>query len=172
MWLALVAACDGAEAAGTEEELRRADDFRSERVSRGLDTAENLLRTRGFAPEGEEWRGFLIDQGSEVTEASLRGGGCYVVVTAGSASLRELDLRLFDGDGSEVAHDAHTGAGAALHYCPPHGGTRYVAALATAGTGLFGVRRYVGPSGLDVRIDDLFRAWAPAPREPRPPEEP
>src|SRR5690606_3345318 len=130
--LALVGACDDAEAAESPD-VRRADEFRSDRVDQALEAAGRVLQTRGFSPEGDPWRGFLVDQGSQVSEASLRGGRCYTVIAAGSASLRELDLRLFDGEGTEVAKDAHTGPGAALRYCPPHGGTHYLATLATAG---------------------------------------
>ncbi len=169
--LALVAACEDAEAADSPE-VRRADEFRSDRVDEALDAAGRVLQTRGFSPEGEPRRGFLVDQGSAVGEASLRGGSCYAVIAAGSASLRELDLRLFDGEGTEVAKDAHTGPGAALRYCPPHGGTHYVAALATAGTGLYGLRRFAGPTGLDVRVDDLFRDLAPPLEGRADPEQP
>ncbi len=91
----------------------------------------------------------------------MHGGSCYLVVAAATDALRELDLRLFDSDGGEVAQDAQRGPGAALLYCPPHSGTYYVAALATQGTGLFGVRRFVGPTGLDVRLDNLFGAHEP-----------
>jgi len=149
---------------------RRADEFRSEGVAETLERAGTVLQTRGFSPDGDPWRGFLVDQGSQVTEVSLSTGSCYVVIAAGSTSLRELDLRLFDGDGTEVAQDAQTGPGTALRYCPPHSGTHYVAALATAGTGLFGVRRFVGPTGLEVRTDDLFRAAGAD--EPSAPERP
>ena len=152
----LAVGCADAEPAGTQP-IRRAEEFRSEHVAGRLEVAENLLKTRGFTPEGEEWRGFLVDQGSEVTEASLRGGSCYVVIATGSSSLQELNVRVFDSDGTQVARDGQAGPNAALRYCPPHGGAHYVAALATAGTGLFGVRRYVGPAGLAVRVDDLFR---------------
>lgn len=160
--------CDPAEAEEPEPP-RRADEFRSDNVTEALDRAGTILQTRGLSPEGDPWRGFLVDQGSEVTEVSLSAGSCYVVVAAGSTSLRELDLRLFDGDGTEVAQDGQVGPGTALRYCPPHSGTHYVAALATAGTGLFGVRRYQGPTGLEVRTDDLFRsagAEQPAPERP------
>ena len=155
LWLVALGCAD--EEPAEAEPIRQADEFRSEQVRGRLEVAENLLKTRGFTPDGEEWRGFLVDQGSEVNEASLRGGSCYVVTATGSASLRELDIRLFDSDGTEVARDGQPGPGAAVRYCPPHGGTHYVATLATAGTGLFGVRRYVGPAGLTVRVDDLFR---------------
>lgn len=151
--------------------MRRADEFRSQTVSAALDGAGRVLQTRGLSPEGDEWRGFLVDQGSQVSEVSLRAGSCYVVIAAGSSSLAEMDLRLFASDGTEVAQDAQDaqdaegGSGAAVAYCPPHAGTHYVVALATAGTGLFGVRRYAGPTGLDVRVDDLFRRPASRPRE-------
>lgn len=152
----LAAGCADPEPAEPQP-IRRADDFRSEHAAGRLEVAGNLLRTRGFSPDGEEWRGFLVDQGSAVTEASFDGGRCYVVIATGSASLRELDVRVYDSDGTEVARDGRAGPGAAVRYCPPHGGTHYVAAFATAGTGLFGVRRFRGPAGLEVRVDDLFR---------------
>jgi hypothetical protein len=166
--LALCLCCGGCgvEAAAAEptDELRPAAEFRSEHVRTILDAAEQTVQTRGFASDGDAWRGFLVEQGSEADEASMRAGTCYLILGAGSDALRELDLRVFDSDGTEVARDAEQGAGAALLYCPPHAGTYYIAALATAGTGLFGVRRYQGPTGLDVRLDDLFRD--PAQTEP------
>lgn len=163
-----LAACDPAEAEEAPP-IQQADEFRSEHVGEILQGAGTALQTRGLGPEGAPWRGFLVDQGSEVTEVSLATGNCYVIIGAGSASLQELDLRLFDGAGTKVAQDVHTGPGAALRYCPPNSGTHYVAALATSGSGLFGVQRYVGPRGLEVRTDDLFRgpgAEPPAPERP------
>jgi hypothetical protein len=159
----LVAACDdGASAEESAPDPPRAAEFRSEQVRTVIEAAEQTIRTRGFASDGEEQRGFLVAQGSAVHEAPLRAGSCYVILGAGSEALRELDLRIFDSDGTEVAQDAQRGAGAALFYCPPHAGTHYVAALATAGTGLYAVRRYAGPTGLEVRLDDLFREVSPA----------
>lgn len=165
------AGCDGDVAAeGPVEAPRHAAEFRSEQVRTVLDAAGQAIQTRGFASADDEWRGFLVEQGSAADEAALRGGTCYVFLGAGSDALRELDLRVFDSDGSEVSQDAQHGPGAALQYCPPHAGTYYVAALATSGTGLFAVRRYQGPTGLDLRLDDLFRdgpgAEPPAPERP------
>jgi len=163
----MLMACDGgvsAEEGAPETHL--AAEFRSEHVRTVLDAAEQTVQTRGFSSDGEEWRGFLVEQGSAADEASLRAGTCYVILGAGSDALRELDLRVFDSDGTEVARDAQNGPGAALLYCPPHAGTYYTAALATSGTGLFAVRRYAGPTGLDVRLDDLFREAPVAAPEP------
>lgn len=162
--LVLGLACDGdVSAEQPEEEPRVAAEFRSEHVRTILGAAEQTVQTRGFSSDGDEWRGFLVEQGSAADEAPLRADTCYVILGAGSEALRELDLRVFDSDGTEVARDGQNGPGAALHYCPPHTGTHYTAALATAGTGLFAVRRYAGPTGLDVRLDDLFRDPASAP---------
>ncbi len=172
--LSVVPACDGGVSADEpSEQPRPAAEFRSEHVRTILGAAEQTVQTRGFSGDGDEWRGFLVEQGSAADEAQLRADTCYVIVAAGSEALRELDLRLYDSDGTEVARDTQNGPGAALHYCPPHAGTHYTAALATAGTGLFAVRRYAGPTGLDIRLDDLFRE-PPAPAEgsaPLPPRE-
>jgi hypothetical protein len=174
--LLLLAACDGdVSAEQPEDQPRPAAEFRSAHVRTILEAAEQTVQTRGFSSDGDEWRGFLVEQGSAADEAQLRADTCYVVVAAGSEALGELDLRVYDSDGTEVARDTQNGPGAALHYCPPHAGTHYTAALATAGTGLFAVRRYAGPTGLDIRLDDLFRepvvtpeGTAPTPVRERP----
>lgn len=155
-------ACDGmpgAEQAEADEPAQAqgwAKRFVSDRVDAVLDAGERVLRTRGFEDEGGQWRGFLVAHGSEVRTATMHSGACYAISAAGSTALEELDLRVFDGDGGEVARDRMTGSEAALHYCPPQSGTFYVAVRAADGSGLFGVRRYTGPTGLGVRLDDLF----------------
>jgi hypothetical protein len=157
-----VAGCFGAEA---EERapVRRAADFRSDAVGRVLDEAGRAVRTRGFAADGEEWRGFVVEHSTEVHDVSLRTGSCYVVIGAGSAALSELDLRVHDGEGGDVSRDAIPGGAAALRFCPPRTGTYYVSVRAGTGSGLFAVRRFRGPSGLPVQLDELF---APPGAEP------
>lgn len=155
--LALATACDEPAEAASAPEERRAAEFRSERVAAALDVADARVRTRGFtADSDEDFRGFLTERASTTDEAPMRSGNCYVVLGAGTPALRELDLRIFDSDGAEVAHDANTGRVAAAQYCPAQSGMYYLAAQATAGAGLFAVRRFRGPTGLDVRLDDLF----------------
>jgi hypothetical protein len=160
--VALAACGNDATAAEQEPRPRRAEEFHSIEVEAVLEAVEHTVRTRGFSADGDEWRGFLVDQASAVSDAPMHGGSCYLVIGTATEALEELDLRLFDSDGSEVAQDSQRGGGAALLYCPPHSGTYYVAALATEGSGLFGVRRFVGPTGLDVRLDDLFAERPPA----------
>jgi hypothetical protein len=161
LMLGPLGACDDEIVAEPAPSPRRASEYRSERLVPVLEAADEHVRTRGFAPEGDEWRGFLVDQGSAVDEVALEAGACYVWIGAASTALVELSLRTYDSDGAEVAQDAHPGATAALHFCPAHAGTYYVGALATRGTGLFAVRRYAGPTGLDLQLDDLFGGVPP-----------
>lgn len=150
-----IAGCTGAEA-DEHPVARRAADYRSDAVAATLDAAGRTVRTRGLEPDGDEWRGFVVDQATEVSEVSLRGGSCYVVLAAGSSALGELDLRVFDGEGDDVARDALAGGAAAVRFCPARTGTYYVALRSAAGSGLFAVRRFRGPAGLPMRLDDLF----------------
>ncbi|HEY8431991.1 MAG TPA: hypothetical protein VIL20_26620 [Sandaracinaceae bacterium] len=160
--LAAVAGCAQASGDAPEPPEPRAAEFRSRTVQQAMDSAATLVRTRGFAGIGEEWRGFLVDHASDVRELPMRSGTCYVLLGAGSSAMRELNLRVFDSDGAEIVQDATNGPLAALHFCPSQSGTYYVAVHASAGSGLFEVRTFRGPTGLEVRIDDIFREVAPA----------
>ncbi|GAB5548536.1 MAG: hypothetical protein RLO52_31215 [Sandaracinaceae bacterium] len=164
----LLTACDGeaalADPAGAPAEgpgdTPRAADYRSPRVQQAMESASDVVQTRGFSALGEPWRGFLVDQAADVREQPMRAGTCYLVLGAGSSALRELNLRVFDSDGGEVVQDAMDGASAALRFCPSQSGTYFVAVRAAAGSGLFEVRIFRGPTGLEVRMDDLFRDGA------------
>ena len=166
--LALAASAIGCDGAGAPDAgVPRAEEFRSERVEAMLEGASRVVRTRGFASEGvswpglaegaDVWRGFLLEQGSEVRAIAMRSGSCYVVVAVGSSALRELDLRVFDGDGAEVARDAEPGPAAALRFCPAQSGGYFVAPRAAAGSGLFAVRAFRGPAGLEWSVSDAVR---------------
>lgn len=159
--LSSFSACDsGAEEV---EEGPRAAEFRSARIEEALDGASEVVQTRGFSPLDGVSRGFLVENGTDVREESMRSGTCYVVLAAASAEMRELDVRIYDSGGVEVVGDASEGAQAALRFCPSQSGTYFVAVRAAAGAGLFGVRTFRGPTGLEIRTDDLFREVAPEP---------
>lgn len=143
-----------------------AADYRSSQVERAMREASEVLRTRGFAEMGTPRRGFLVEQAADVSEQAMRAGTCYVLLAAASTAMRELTIRVFDSDGGEVVQDTTTGPRAALRYCPAQSGTHFATAEASAGTGLFELRWFRGPTGLEIRIDDLFRT-APEPREAR-----
>lgn len=139
------------------EQAPRAAEFRSARVHEAVEAASDIVQTRGFSAVGESWRGFLVDHDSDVRAQSMRAGTCYLALASASSAMRELNLRVFDSDGGEVVQDGTDGAIAALRFCPAQSGTYYLAVHASAGSGLFEVRTFRGPTGLEVRIDDLFR---------------
>ncbi|MFW5925501.1 MAG: hypothetical protein ACOCV4_04995 [Myxococcota bacterium] len=176
LWTLLLWASFGCEVTETDEApadrrppARRAEQFRSSPVDRALEAAAEVVRTRGFAKEGDDERGFVVHRETEVMELPMKSGTCYVVLAVGSSALRELDLRVFDSDGGEVARDAHQGSRAAVHHCPPQSGLHYLGVRAVKGNGLYAVRRFRGPTGLDVRVDDLFpEPVAPAEETERP----
>ncbi len=138
-----------------------ASEFRSSRVQSAMDAASALVRTRGFAVVESDWRGFLVEHSSDVREVPMRSGTCYVAIAAASSGVRDLSLRVFDSDGGQVVSDGATGPLAALRFCPSQSGTYYVAVVASAGSGLFEVRTFRGPTGLEIRMDDVFREVAP-----------
>ncbi len=147
---ALLLGCTGAEA---EEPVRRAAEFRSDIVEEQLDTNSDLIRARGFADQAETaWRGFLVDGGAAVDQARFRSGNCYVVLAAASEGIEALRVGVYDSDGTEVARSEEQRR--ALRYCPPQTGTYFVA-VRVNGSGLFAVRRFEGPTGLDIVLDDL-----------------
>lgn len=157
-------ACDtsSAHGRGAAHEAPRAAELRSAVVRTAIDAATRALRTRGYAPTGEERRGFLLERASLVEEVPMRSGTCYVAIGAASSALTSLELAVHDSDGARVAEeDGHVGARAALRFCPPSSGTYYLAARSIAGNGIVALRVFDGPSGLDVRVDDLFGPLEP-----------
>lgn len=159
--LALVSGCSGFGESPSGEDSLPAAEYRSASVDEGLDATLRAAQTRGFSPDGDVTRGFLLEGSVDVHEVALAAGSCYAVLAAGSTGLREIDLALYLADGSEGARDGATGRSAALLYCPVHGGTYYLTLRASAGNGLFGVRVANGPTGLDVTATDLLPAPSP-----------
>jgi hypothetical protein len=147
----------------------RALEFRSPRVEATLEAASRLVRTRGFASERDPWRGFLLEQASDVRSVSMRTGNCYVIIGVGSTALRELELRMFDSDGAEVARDGEHGPIAAVRFCPAQNGTYFVASRASAGSGLYAARDFRGPTGLAFPLEDVLQAISPIPAAERDP---
>jgi hypothetical protein len=154
--LAMLGCTLGETDASESSEPSPAIEYRSETVDEGLDATLRAAQTRGFSPDEDAFRGFVVEGSVQVHEVSLSAGSCYAVLAAGSTGLREVDLALFLADGSEGARDTTTGRSAALLYCPVHAGTYYVTVRASAGSGLYGIRVAHGPTGLDVTAADLL----------------
>lgn len=140
----------------TDPTAPRAAEYRSARVDEALEAASEVVRTRGFSTLDDAFRGFVVEHTADVREQLMRSGTCYVVLAAASAAMRELDVRIYDSDGVEVVQDMNDGPLAALRFCPAQSGTYYVTIRASAGSGLYAVNTFRGPTGLDIRTDDLF----------------
>ncbi len=161
LWIPFLAAfglgCAEPEPAAVEPELVSAADYRSGTVDTALEAAMRAARTRGYSATGVPFRGFAVEQAASVEELTLERGSCYALISAASGGVRNLDLELFDADGREAAHDVTSGPSSALVFCPVASGTFYAVVRATAGSGLFGVRLFRGPTGLDVSPSDLIQ---------------
>ena len=114
----LAGACEEQRVEAAPSDEPRAAEFRSPSVTRAVDAASEVVQTRGFAAQNDDARGFLVEHATEARETPMRSGTCYVAVAAGSAAMRELDLRIYDADGLEVASDTNDGPRAALLFCP------------------------------------------------------
>ena len=148
-WMMLLV-CACRQPAEPGEEIR-AEEFASDELEGRLDSASDQVTARGFTMVEDMWRGFLIDRGTSVHEVELRSGRCHVFVAVGSEAIESFDITVFDSDGSE----AHQSDGVnAIRFCAPQSGVYFVT-LSPTGSGLFSVRLFSGPPGLDARLDDL-----------------
>lgn len=116
----------------------------------------SAIEQRGFAPTGEPARAFLVESGSLVEEVTLASGRCQVFVALGSQALREIALGVYDSGGTELAAARAAGPSVALRHCADLPGTHYVAVEAVAGDGLVTARRFEGPSGIAIDLEELF----------------
>jgi hypothetical protein len=131
--------------------------FRSVAVETAARAAVRVLRTRGYEELGDPHRGFLVEGATLTLEAALRSDSCYVALLTSSEALIAATLTLHDSEGTAVARSGGVPAGdVALRLCPTHSGTYYLGVRADAGSGLVRVDLLSGPTGLDVRLDDLF----------------
>jgi hypothetical protein len=150
-------ACEERETIAADEVAPAAGAFRSVAVEESAAAATRTLRTRGYEEVGEPRRAFLVEGAALTLETSLRSGSCYVALLASSDALTAATLTLHEGDGAAVARSSGVPSGdVALRFCPAHTGTYYLGVRADAGSGLVHVALLSGPSGLDVRLDDLF----------------
>ena len=134
----------------------RADEYQSPFLAAELERITRDLSTRGFTRDGAENRGFLAAPSTVAREQALHAGGCYVAVIVGTKAIGELDARMFDINGAEVATSNLEGPHATFDYCPSQSGTYYVTVRAKQGAGLYEMRLFHGPSGVESRSEDLF----------------
>ncbi len=152
--------CPACASPASSTEVERPPVVETELVSPALEAkmamVAGAIEQRGFASAAEPARAFLVEQGALVEPTSLPTGRCQVFVALGSQALRELSLAVFDSGGTELASASSPSPSVALRFCPDLPGTHYVAVRALAGDGLVSERRFEGPSGIAIDLDDLF----------------
>ena len=78
-------------------------------VQQSLDRSARLLRERGYAPAGREYRGLLSTEESERFEVPVNAGGEYVIVGVCDDDCTGLHLVVSNPTGYEI--DAARGSG-------------------------------------------------------------
>jgi hypothetical protein len=155
-----LAACSSWPASSREPEpAAPAQEPQEELVSPVLEarmtSAAAEIEERGFARAGAPFRAFLVERNSMVQSVALPSGRCQVFVALGSTALQAIELGVFESGGTEVASARGT-TSAALRYCPTLPGVHYVAIQARSGDGLIVARRFEGPNGIEIQLDELF----------------
>lgn len=90
-------------------------------------------------------RGELTTSLSRDFEVAAEAGHCYVVLAAGVPSVRELDLKVFDALGNELARDAERDAFPRARFCPTIAGRFRVNVRMFQGYGPYGVQVFQVP---------------------------
>lgn len=81
----------------------------------------------------------------------LPDGGCSLFLAAGSSSVEDVDLFVYEDDGSVLASDESPRAAAGVVVCPPHPSRAYAFARLASGHGLFSIAQLdVPPSKADA----------------------
>ncbi len=86
----------------------------------------------------EPLAGALVSEGEQLGRfVELPTERCIAVFARTGASVRDVDLFVFDDSGDVLAADEAPNSAAAVMVCPPHPKRVYVAARVVSGTGLF-----------------------------------
>ena len=102
------------------------------------------LRERGLHAEGEPEVARVPQGGRLRLSAQLRPGECYVAAAAGSTSVRDVDLFLFDDAGAELARDLDVDRQARVEYCPEQQMDVRVEAQVFEGAGTVAIQLFGG----------------------------
>lgn len=118
---------------------------RSPRVDLGRDpagvSAEDALARasarlgEGYTPVGTVQHGVLERRQSLSRQVTLEEGRCYVILGAGSETVDDLDLRVYDAERRPVGNDLATDAHPAVRLCPDQSGPHTVEVVMYAGSG-------------------------------------
>ncbi len=120
LWLALLAGCPRED---DEAPVPRAASDEGtgplDALSRRFGRLRARLRERGYGEATSLRRVFVLEGEALAFPLDLSSRRCTTIVALGGGGLRDLDLRLFDGEGEQVGADADRGEGTLVYACPP-----------------------------------------------------
>jgi hypothetical protein len=105
-----------------------------------LALAARDLEAVGYRRTRDDLSGSLAQGRAEARDVDLAAGACYALVAAGDGGVRDLDLRLVDRQGAEIARDMATDPRALLRVCPGASGTFRLEVRMFDGNGRWAVR--------------------------------
>ncbi len=95
---------------------------------------------QGRQPVSQLFRGNLGTQQTQDFSVTITSGHCYTLIGVGTASVTDLDLFLFDQNGTQVAQDQATDNFPIVSACPSLSGAYRVQAKMFTGSGEFGIQ--------------------------------
>ncbi|MBK6534385.1 MAG: hypothetical protein IPF99_33925 [Deltaproteobacteria bacterium] len=108
---------------------------------------------QGMAPVMPLTRGTLAQHSNQDYQVTITPGRCYKIIGVGGVGVRDLDLKLFDPNGTMVDQDIATdnypviGLNQQRPLCPQTGGSYRLRVEMYQGTGEFGVQVFGGMPG-------------------------
>ncbi len=104
----------------------------------------NAMQAMGMSRVGAISEGSLPEGAEARIESDLRGGECYTFVALGDDRVRDVNLRVVDEAGEEIARDTTYDRHAAAQVCPDESGTYQVVVRMASGQGGYTVTSWSG----------------------------
>jgi hypothetical protein len=101
--------------------------------------AQELLDI-GYVSYGESGGGTLLEGTVAAHAVNLSAGSCYALLASGGPGVRDLDLRLLDPAGGELARDTATDPSPLLRVCPEVSGAFRLEVRMFSGSGPYAYR--------------------------------
>ncbi|MFW6087919.1 MAG: PPC domain-containing protein, partial [Myxococcota bacterium] len=109
-----------------------------------FDAVHNALIAAGMSQSGPTQRGSLDEGAQRRLQVRFEGGLCHTLVVLGSGTVRDVNVRVRDEGGEEVATDATDGREAAVRVCPAETSEFQVVVHMARGQGAFVVSSWSG----------------------------
>ncbi|MGF1466881.1 MAG: hypothetical protein ACFCGT_12180 [Sandaracinaceae bacterium] len=120
----------------------------SVRLTPSYVAVHNAMAAMGLAQTGEISEGALGEGEVARVTASFREGVCYTVVAIGGSGARDVNVRISDDAGTELAADRNRDGQAAAQFCPARSGDYQVAVEMASGSGSYVMSTWSGVPAL------------------------